>query len=72
MTNQSEKGEDKIKGVKGSKGSPSISDVYSDFKPLIKLYGESYEPLKKAVFYSIIGSVVCNNQIKCSDIKEDT
>jgi hypothetical protein len=60
------------KGVEGGKDSLSISDVYEDFKPLIKLYGSSYEPLKKAVFYSIIGSVIRDNQISCSDIKEDT
>ncbi|MCK4995576.1 MAG: hypothetical protein KAR55_01705 [Thermoplasmatales archaeon] len=72
MTNQNEQDEDTIKGIKGSEGSLSVSDIYNEFKPLIKLYGESYEPLKKAVFYSIIGSVICNNQICCSDINEDT
>jgi len=61
-------------GLQGSEGSldNSLTDIYSQFKPLIKLYGESYNPLKRAVFYSIIGSVICSNKIVCSDIKEDT
>lgn len=58
-------------GCKGSKGL-SVSEVYAQFKPLIKLYGKSYNTVKKAVFYSIIGSVICKNKISCNGIKEDT
>lgn len=70
MSNQKKESQD----VQGSEGfiSPSKSDMFEQFKSLIKLYGESYNPLKKAVFYSIIGSVICDNKIICSDINEDT
>ena len=62
------------KGCKGSEGSSNTFDldIYNQFKPLIKLYGKSYDPLKKAVFYSIIGSVIRDSKIVCSDIEEDT
>ncbi|EMR75579.1 hypothetical protein MBGDF03_00125 [Thermoplasmatales archaeon SCGC AB-540-F20] len=74
MTVQKEKIQNSSEGVQGSEGSVDTSqtDIYSQFRPLIKLYGESYDPLKKAVFYSLIGSVICSNKIVCSDINEDT
>jgi len=61
-------------GVQGYQGfiPSSQSNIYDIFKPLVKLYGNSYEPLKKAVFYSIIGSVISKNIISCGDIAEDT
>jgi len=51
------------KGSKGGKGLPPPSTIYDKFKPLIRLYGDSYSPVKKATFYSIIGSVLCKNKI---------
>jgi len=63
--------QESFEGYKGCKGF-SESEIYSIFHPLIKLYGESYEPIKRAVFYSIIGAVIRDNEICCSDIKEDT
>jgi len=63
--------EDSVEGCKGCKGF-SASEIYSIFHPLIKLYGESYEPIKRAVFFSIIGAVLCDNKISCSDIQDDT
>jgi hypothetical protein len=74
MTVQIEKKQNSNEGLQGSEDSIDTSqlDIYDLFKPLIKLYGESYDPLKRAVFYSIIGSVICSNKITCSDINEDT
>lgn len=56
---------------KGSKGY-SVSGIYETFGPLMKLYGDSYDVIRKATFYSIIGSVICRNKILCSNIHEDT
>ena len=72
MTIESEELQNPGKGYKGSKGSFKVSDIYAQFEPLIKLSGDSYNPIKRAVFYSIIGSVICENKISLSDIKEDT
>ena len=59
-------------GGQGCKGVPIPPNFYSEFEPLIRLHGESYNPIKKAVFYSIIGSVICKNKIECKGIHEDT
>jgi len=52
------------KGSKGGKGSINTSsNIYDEFEPLIQLFGKSYDPIKRAVFYNLIGSVIKDNKI---------
>lgn len=59
------------KGGKGGKGSKAPIKAYDEFEPLIQLHGNSYKPVKKATFYSIIGAVICDNKINfCGKIMD--
>lgn len=47
-----------VEGDKGDRVSIKIPPIYDAFQQLIKIYGDSYEPLKRALFYSHVGNVL--------------
>jgi hypothetical protein len=49
---------DMSEGDKGDRVLSNTPPIYKVFRELIKVYGKSYEPVKKALFYSLIGNVL--------------
>lgn len=68
-TSESDEGD---KGVRVLSNTPPI---YKVFRELIKVYGKSYEPVKKALFYSLIGNALkpvnSSNEAGLSEITKD-